>query len=182
MTINDEIKALSRADPTRIKVVDWEDFLVTLEPASRSTYLDADLVHSTQAGAFDAAHPSAPDQQYLSLFGTRPDRRGGGRGTVLLADNPARIDAEGAPAYLGSTNPANLDRYRSVGFVDHGESALPDGGPVVTTMWRSAHPGSGRLFRFRDAPGIIPAGWPRRIPTSSPTPRGPGRRCAVRRP
>lgn len=56
VTINDEIKALSRADPTRVKVVDWENFLVTLEPASRSTYLNADLVHPTQAGARWLAH------------------------------------------------------------------------------------------------------------------------------
>ena len=55
---------------------------------------------------------------------------------ALLADNLARVDAEGVPAYLESTNPANLDRYRSVGFVDRKTFALPDGGPVVTTMWR----------------------------------------------
>ena len=55
---------------------------------------------------------------------------------ALLADNLARIDAEGRPCYLESTNPVNLDRYRSVGFADHGEFSLPDGGPTVTTMWR----------------------------------------------
>jgi hypothetical protein len=59
---------------------------------------------------------------------------------ALLADNLARIDAEGAPAYLESTNPANLDRYRSAGFVDRDEFALGDAGPVVTTMWREPHP------------------------------------------
>ena len=90
--------------------------------------------------AFEAAHPAAPEHYYLSLFGTRPDLRGRGLGMALLADNLARIDAEGAPAYLESTNPANLDRYRSVGFVDHGSFALGDDGPVVTTMWREPHP------------------------------------------
>ena len=85
---------------------------------------------------FGANHPAGPDHYYLSLFGTRPDRRGHGLGMALLADNLARIDADEAPAYLESTNPANLDRYRSVGFVDHGSFTLPLGGPVVTTVWR----------------------------------------------
>lgn len=87
---------------------------------------------------FMTAHPAGPDHYYLSLFGTRPDCRGRGIGMALLADNLAVIDAEGAPAYLESTNPANLDRYRSVGFADHGVFDLPDGGPTVTTMWREA--------------------------------------------
>jgi len=87
---------------------------------------------------FMTAHPAAPDHYYLSLFGTRPDCRGRGIGMDLLADNLARIDAEGAPSYLESTNPINLDRYRSVGFADHGAFTLPDGGPTVTTMWRNA--------------------------------------------
>lgn len=86
--------------------------------------------------AFEAAHPTSPEHYYLSLLGTRPDRRGHGLGMALLADNLARIDAEGAPAYLESTNPANLERYRSVGFADLGEFRLGDDGPVVTTMWR----------------------------------------------
>lgn len=90
--------------------------------------------------AFEAAHPTAPEQYYLSLFGTRPDLRGRGLGMALLADNLARIDAEGMPAYLESTNPANLERYRSVGFVDRGSFMLGDDGPVVTTMWREPRP------------------------------------------
>ena len=87
---------------------------------------------------FAHARPAAPDHYYLSLFGTRPDSRGRGRGMGLLADNLARIDREHAPAYLESTNPANLGRYRSVGFTEHGAIELPRGGPTVTTMWREA--------------------------------------------
>jgi GNAT superfamily N-acetyltransferase len=87
---------------------------------------------------FMTAHPAAPDHYYLSLFGTRPDCRGRGIGMALLADNLDRVDAEGEPAYLESTNAANLERYRSVGFVDRGAFDLPDGGPTVTTMWRAA--------------------------------------------
>jgi ribosomal protein S18 acetylase RimI-like enzyme len=87
---------------------------------------------------FAAARPGVPEHFYLSLFGTRPDCQGRGIGMALLATDLARIDAEHMPAYLESTNPANLDRYRSIGFVEHGEITLPDGGPVVTTMWRDA--------------------------------------------
>lgn len=57
---------------------------------------------------------------------------------ALLADNLARIDAGHEPSYLESTNPSNLDRYRSVGFEVVGGFALPGGGPYVTTMWRRA--------------------------------------------
>ncbi len=39
---------------------------------------------------------------------------------------------------LESTNPANLDRYRSVGFEPIGDLDLPHGGPAVTRMWRDA--------------------------------------------
>jgi GNAT superfamily N-acetyltransferase len=91
---------------------------------------------------FGAARPTAPDHYYLSPFGTRPEARGQGLGMALLADNLARVDAEGMPAYLESTNPVNLDRYRSVGFVDLEQFALPDGGPVVTTMWREPRSGT----------------------------------------
>ena len=87
---------------------------------------------------FVTTHPAAPDHFYLSLFGTRPDCRGRGIGMELLADNLARVDLEGRPAYLESTSAANLERYRSVGFVDHGGFGLPDGGPTVVTMWRDA--------------------------------------------
>lgn len=87
---------------------------------------------------FEAAHPVAPEHYYLSLFGTRPDCRGRGIGVALLADNLASVDREGRPAYLESTNAANLDRYRSAGFVDRDSFGLSGDGPVVTTMWRDA--------------------------------------------
>ena len=96
----------------------------------------------TRAEAIEAqfalARPTAPDHYYLSLFGTHPDHRGHGTGMALLADNLALVDAEHRPAYLESTNPANLARYRSVGFVERDRFALAGGGPVVTTMWRDA--------------------------------------------
>lgn len=87
---------------------------------------------------FEAAHPQTEPHYYLSLLGTHPDHRGNGIGVRLLARNLAQIDAEHMPAYLESSNPANNGRYASVGFEPHGAFEYPGGGPIVTTMWRSA--------------------------------------------
>ena len=89
-------------------------------------------------GRFDAAHPRAEPHYYLSLLGTHPEHRGAGHGMRLLADNLDRIEAEGMPAYLESTNPANNGRYGRLGFevVGSFEGYLP--GSAITTMWRPA--------------------------------------------
>ena len=85
---------------------------------------------------FEGAHPHTPDHYYLSLLGTQTEHRGAGIGMDLLRENLAHLDALGMPAYLESTNPANLRRYEGVGFTACGTFDLPDGGPTVTTMWR----------------------------------------------
>jgi GNAT superfamily N-acetyltransferase len=85
---------------------------------------------------FEAAHPGAMPHYYLSLLGTNPDHAGNGLGMGLLADCLARIDAEGMPAFLESSNPANTPRYERLGFVVCGEFELSEGGPSVTQMWR----------------------------------------------
>jgi GNAT superfamily N-acetyltransferase len=84
---------------------------------------------------FERAHPGDRPHYYLSLLATHPDRRGQGLGMGLLSENLVRIDAEGAAAYLESTNPANHRRYEGVGFVKWGEFELGEGGPTVTQMW-----------------------------------------------
>jgi GNAT superfamily N-acetyltransferase len=86
---------------------------------------------------FEAVHPSEP-HYYLSLLGTHDDHRGRGLGMGLLAGCLDRIDAEGAPAYLESCNPANNKRYESVGFV--ARDTFEAGGALITTMWRPAAP------------------------------------------
>lgn len=87
---------------------------------------------------FENAHPSEPPHYYLSLLGTHPDHRGKGLGMALLADNLARIDAEGAPAYLESSNPGNDSRYERQGFRRVGEFTRPDEQLTISTMWREA--------------------------------------------
>lgn len=85
---------------------------------------------------FDAAHPHEPAHMYLSLLATHPGHRGQGIGQRLLAEDLARFDADGLPAYLESTNPANDHRYARAGFrAVGGFRAVIDGAPV-TTMWR----------------------------------------------
>jgi GNAT superfamily N-acetyltransferase len=87
---------------------------------------------------FEAAHPHATPHMYLSLLATRPRHRGRGIGQQLLAENLAAFDAEGLPAYLESTNPANDHRYERAGFRPLGTfRAVLDDAPV-TTMWRDA--------------------------------------------
>jgi GNAT superfamily N-acetyltransferase len=87
---------------------------------------------------FEAAHPADQPHYYLGLLGTHSDFRGRGLGMGLLAHTLNVIDAEGMPAYLESTNPANNERYRAHGFEQVGQFSLPSDGPDVTTMWRDA--------------------------------------------
>ena len=60
----------------------------------------------------------------------------------LLAENLRLIDAEGAPAYLESSNPANEPRYESVGFERSGSFTTPDEAREVVTMWRDPRGGA----------------------------------------
>jgi GNAT superfamily N-acetyltransferase len=87
---------------------------------------------------FEEAHPRVAPHYYLSLLGTRDAHRGRGVGMALLEENLARIDAEHAPAYLESSNPANDSRYRALGFKAVARFNAPGGGPAVTGMWRTA--------------------------------------------
>ncbi|MFJ8111842.1 GNAT family N-acetyltransferase [Streptomyces sp. NPDC096132] len=92
---------------------------------------------------FAAARPRE-EHFYLTILGTHDRHRGQGLGMGLLADSLARIDALGAPAYLESSNPANLERYESVGFVPRDRITVATG-HVVTTMWRPAGGTAGRV-------------------------------------
>lgn len=85
---------------------------------------------------FEDSHPRNEPHYYLSLLGTHPRHRGEGVGMSLLAQNLAEIDAEGAPAYLESTNPVNNRRYEGVGFTRRGEFRTPGEEHPIATMWR----------------------------------------------
>lgn len=99
---------------------------------------------------FDASHPTDRPHYYLSLLATNPDHRGKGMGMALLADNLARIDAEGMSAYLESSNSANDPRYERQGFTRIGHFMRPDEQATVSTMWRERR---GRDRRSRPCGG-----------------------------
>jgi GNAT superfamily N-acetyltransferase len=85
---------------------------------------------------FEASHPHDVPHYYLSIVATHDDYRGHGYAEALLAENLTLVDAEHMPAYLESSNPANLNRYMRLGFEPIGEIVVPDGLPAITTMWR----------------------------------------------
>ena len=53
---------------------------------------------------------------YLPLIAADPARQGQGLGTALMEAAIARIDADGLPAYLESSNPRNISLYERFGF------------------------------------------------------------------
>lgn len=85
---------------------------------------------------FEEHFPVERAPHYLSLLATADRHRGRGLGMHVLRTDLAGLDRAGAPAYLESTNPANLRRYEGAGFEPYGTFAMPSGGPVVTQMWR----------------------------------------------
>jgi len=72
---------------------------------------------------------------FLSLLGTHDAHRGQALGGTLLDASLAIVDREGRPAYLDSTNPANIPFYERRGFRRMGAYRLPDG-PRIEPMWR----------------------------------------------
>ena len=82
-----------------------------------------------------ANHPEEP-HWYLAMIGSDPRVRGAGFGNALLRSRLDRCDAEGAPAYLESSNPDIIGYYHRFGFEVTGEIAMPGGGPPLWPMWR----------------------------------------------
>jgi ribosomal protein S18 acetylase RimI-like enzyme len=87
-------------------------------------------------GQFDE-HTPGGRFYHLEWWATHRDHAGRGLGAALLREDLERVDHERLPAYLESTNPANLRRYEGFGFQRLSEFA-PQGGPTITTMWREA--------------------------------------------
>jgi GNAT superfamily N-acetyltransferase len=122
-------------DPTRgVELTDEEE--EQLEPLLRELLGPRAPDVLAFMDAFEDAHPRSEPHWYLSLLGTASRSRGQGIGMALLRDCLRRIDADGAPAYLESSNPVNDHRYEGVGFRRVGAFATPDGSHTLTTMWR----------------------------------------------
>lgn len=104
---------------------------------------------------FEKHHPMEP-HYYLSLWATHGDHAGRGLGTMLIQENLARIDSERMPAYLESTNPANLSRYEALGF-DRRDEFGHERGPVIPTMARASLSQTSRAASpLRDTPRTMP--------------------------
>jgi ribosomal protein S18 acetylase RimI-like enzyme len=80
-------------------------------------------------------HPHEQSHWYLFILGTEPAAQGRGLGSALLAQGLARVDADGMPAYLESSNERNLALYGRYGFEVTSEVAI-QGGPGIWPMWR----------------------------------------------
>jgi len=82
-------------------------------------------------------HPHEP-HWYLPLIGTDPAQQGKGHGATLMAHAVARCDARGEPAYLESSNPANVPFYERFGFKVMGE-IQQGSSPRLVPMLRKPH-------------------------------------------
>ena len=67
----------------------------------------------------NAVHGSMPTEPhwYLGVLATHPDHAGKRWGRAAIAAGAAEADSEGLPAYLETTNPANVELYGRTGFV-----------------------------------------------------------------
>lgn len=83
----------------------------------------------------EAHHPDEP-HWYLATLGTDPGSQGRGIGSALLADNLARCDRDGVPAYLETETEANVAFYAHHGFAVASEADVPKSGPHMWFMWR----------------------------------------------
>jgi GNAT superfamily N-acetyltransferase len=84
----------------------------------------------------DRFHPKEP-HWYLPLIGTDPVHQGKGYGSALIAHALQRCDRDGLPAYLESSNPANVPLYERHGFKVIGE-IQSGSSPTLIPMLRSA--------------------------------------------
>ena len=92
--------------------------------------------HDASLRAEGACTPLRPSQPhyYLGAVGTRSDRRRSGIGSAVLQPVLDRARAEGAIAFLETSDRANLAFYERLGFTITGEVDVPDGGPHVWAM------------------------------------------------
>ena len=82
-----------------------------------------------------AGRPTEP-HFYLDAVGVTPTRRRQGIASALLAPVLAVCDSRGLGAYLENSDPANSTFYRRHGFTEVGPLPMPEGAPLVVSMWR----------------------------------------------
>jgi ribosomal protein S18 acetylase RimI-like enzyme len=84
----------------------------------------------------DAGHPNRA-HWYLPMIGVDTFEQNKKIGTSLMREALARVDEEGLPAYLESSNPRNISLYRRFGFEAVGEIRVGEI-PALIPMLREA--------------------------------------------
>lgn len=87
-------------------------------------------------GQMEDFHPSEP-HWYLPLIGVDTCHQGRGLGAQLMKYALAKCDEAGLPAYLESSNPANISLYERHGFEVTGR-IQSESSPPVHPMYRAA--------------------------------------------
>ena len=83
----------------------------------------------------DRYHPHDYPCWYLAVIGVDGYHQGKGLGSLLLKHTTRMLDESGTPAYLESSNPANISLYQRHGFEIMGEIRIGSA-PLVTPMLR----------------------------------------------
>lgn len=81
-------------------------------------------------------HPDEP-VWHLAMIGVDPTKYGCGHGATMMHAFLERIDSAGLPAYLESTNPANITLYQRHGFETTGTIQAGES-PKIYPMYREA--------------------------------------------
>ena len=95
---------------------------------------ESEQVSAELSAEIDRHHPAAP-HWYLWTLGVDPRLQSRGVGSALLRHKIAEIDAEGATAYLESSDPKNVPFYERHGFEATGVIQVRDL-PPLTPMIR----------------------------------------------
>jgi len=86
-----------------------------------------------------AARP-AERHFYLDAVGVVPQGRHRGTASDLLKPVLVDCDNDGIGAYLENSDPANANFYARHGFEEVAPLSMPQGAPVVVSMWRKPRP------------------------------------------
>jgi GNAT superfamily N-acetyltransferase len=68
---------------------------------------------------------------FLDILAVREAARGGGLASTLVRHGLERAHGAGQPAFLETSNPANLPMYEHLGFHVDERADAPDGGPTI---------------------------------------------------
>jgi GNAT superfamily N-acetyltransferase len=86
----------------------------------------------------DRHHPTGTAHHHLAILAVHPGKQGQGIGTALLRAHHATLDQTGTSAYLEASTTRNRALYLRHGYTSPEPFHLPDDGPPMWPMTRSA--------------------------------------------